>query len=78
MQGYLTISELAQRIEHDTGKDCPPRLISDLFYRRRIPGGQAKCPVIAGRRLIPDDFAPTVIQIVLNEMKQRALPTAAA
>ena len=44
---HLSVSEAARRL------GARPRDISDLFYRRRLPDDL--CPIIAGRRLIPED-----------------------
>jgi hypothetical protein len=54
----------------------PPRLISDLFYARRLD--DRRCQVVAGRRLIPADYL-TEIERVLRESgylasQQEALP----
>ena len=49
---YLSVSEVARRI------GARPKDISDLFYQRRLD--DQRCPVVAGRRLIPEDYIPTV------------------
>jgi hypothetical protein len=41
-----------------------PRDISDLFYSRELP--DQRCPIVAGRRLIPVDYVP-VIMAALKE-----------
>jgi hypothetical protein len=33
-------------------------VISDLFYARRLD--DARCPIVGGRRLIPQDYLPEV------------------
>ena len=49
---YLFVSDLARRF------GCKPRQISALFYDRRLDDSQ--CPVIAGRRCIPENYARRV------------------
>jgi hypothetical protein len=49
---YFHVSEIARRY------GVRPRDISDLFYRR-VLDDQA-CPVVGGRRLIPEDYVPVV------------------
>jgi hypothetical protein len=49
---YHTVSQAARRW------GVPPRLISDLFYSRRLD--DARCPIVGGRRLIPDDYMPEI------------------
>jgi hypothetical protein len=48
----FTVSEAAR------GWGVPPRLISDLFYQRHLD--DARCPVVGGRRLIPQDYLPSI------------------
>jgi hypothetical protein len=45
-------------------------VISDLFYSRRLD--DARCPIIGGRRLIPEDYI-SEIKEVLRELGH--LPT---
>ena len=47
MPTYLSVSDVARLL------GAKPRVISDLFYRRELPDG--RCPIIGGRRLIPED-----------------------
>jgi hypothetical protein len=46
MNSFFTVSELARR------HGIAPRHISDLFYARKL--NDDGCPVVAGRRLIPE------------------------
>jgi hypothetical protein len=39
-----------------------PRDISDLFYQRRL--SDEICPVVGGRRLIPEHYLPTIAKAV--------------
>jgi hypothetical protein len=50
---YTMTAEIARR------NGVRPRDISDLFYRRVL--SDERCPVIAGRRLIPVDYEPTIV-----------------
>ena len=49
---YLTVSEIARAL------GCPPRAISDLFYRRALC--DEACPIIGGKRLIPPGYVPAI------------------
>jgi hypothetical protein len=49
---YHTVSQAARRW------GIAPRLISDLFYSRRLD--DSRCPILGGRRLIPDDYLPEI------------------
>jgi hypothetical protein len=62
----LTVSEAARRIPGARPKD-----ISDLLYLRKLD--EARCPIIGGRRLIPEDYLPT-IEAVLRQTG-KLLPT---
>jgi hypothetical protein len=53
---YLTVSEVARRL------GVRPRDISDLFYQRRL--SDKTCPVLGGRRLIPEHYLPTIAEAV--------------
>jgi hypothetical protein len=57
VQAFHTVSEVARRW------GIAPRHISDLFYSRRLD--DARCPIIGGRRLIPEDYLPE-IEIILR------------
>lgn len=48
----FTVSDLGRRL------GVPPRVISDLFYARRLD--DRRCPIVGGRRLIPADYIPQV------------------
>jgi hypothetical protein len=50
----LIVSEVARRIPGAKPKD-----ISDLFYQRRLD--DIRCPVVGGRRLIPEDYLPEIV-----------------
>ena len=49
---HLIVSEVARRL------GARPKDISDLFYRRELD--DFRCPVIGGRRLIPEDYIPQI------------------
>ena len=53
---FLSVSELARL--HFPG--VPPKVISDLFYSRRLPDADAACPVVGGRRLVPASYIETI------------------
>jgi hypothetical protein len=59
---YVGVSEIASRY------GVPPRVISDLLYGRVLD--DQRCPLVAGRRLIPVDYLP-VIGAVLRDRDAR-------
>ena len=50
---HLSVSQAARLIPGAGPKD-----ISDLFYLRRLD--DERCPVVAGRRLIPAEYLDTI------------------
>ena len=67
MTDYFSVSEVARRL------DVPPREISDLFYRRELRDDL--CPIIAGRRLIPELYI-VEIEAALRRRGRLAQPLA--
>ena len=59
---YLSVSEVARRL------GARPKDISDLFYARHL--SDAKCPVVGGRRLIPD----TYVERIRNALSRAGRP----
>ena len=53
---HLSVSEVARRLE------ARPRDISDLFYRRALRDDL--CPIVAGRRLIPEDYLDVIAMVL--------------
>lgn len=58
---YLSVSEAARRLK------ARPKDISDLFYRRRLRDDL--CPIVAGRRLIPEDYLDRLAQVLKRECR---------
>ena len=56
---YLSVGETARRI----GRGIIPKDISTLFYQGFLRDDL--CPVVAGRRLIPETYVP-MIEMVLR------------
>lgn len=56
---YLSVSEAARRL------GARPKDISDLFYRRRVRDDL--CPIVAGRRLIPEEYLDRIAQVLKRE-----------
>ena len=61
----LSVSEAARRI------GANPKDISDLFYRRALRDDL--CPIVAGRRLIPEDYLP----LIRSALRRHHRPVAA-
>ena len=53
---HLSVSEAARRL------NARPRDISDLFYRRQLRDDL--CPIVAGRRLIPEDYLEVIASVL--------------
>lgn len=62
MRRHLSVSEVARRLK------ARPRDISDLFYRRRLRDDL--CPIVAGRRLIPEDY----VEIIAVQLRRAGRP----
>ena len=58
---HHSVSEVARRI------GARPKDISDLFYQRKLD--DQRCPIVAGRRLIPDDYVP-LVETTLRSLKR--------
>lgn len=67
----LSVSDAARRL------NVRPRDISDLFYRRALRDDL--CPIVAGRRLIPEDYLDSIAQALKRAERPsgRAVTTAA-
>ena len=63
MSEHTTVGSLARELGERAGKDVPPRIISDLFYKRIL--SDKRCPILAGRRIIPRDYVPEVERALL-------------
>lgn len=61
----LTVSGAARRLK------ARPRDISDLFYRRHLRDDL--CPIVGGRRLIPETYLP----MIAAALRRRGRPVAA-
>lgn len=56
MAASFAVSEVARRL------GVQPRIISDLFYQRALDDGV--CPVVGGRRLIPEAYVPEIEKVL--------------
>jgi len=63
MDKRFTVSEAARELTVRHGIVITPKTLTDLFYRRELD--DVYCPIVGGRRLIPEDFLTTV-EIVLR------------
>jgi hypothetical protein len=66
----LIVSEVARRLPGVRPKD-----ISDLFYQRKLD--DTICPVVGGRRLIPEDYVPEIVAALRAAGRLPALQEAA-
>jgi hypothetical protein len=66
---YLSVSEAARRL------GARPKDICDLLYRRALRDDL--CPIVAGRRLIPEDYLE-IIEMALRRAGRPVRATAGA
>jgi hypothetical protein len=55
-----SVGDIALEVTNRTGVVIRPRDITDLFYARILPGD--RCPIVGGRRLIPPDLVPAIVE----------------
>ena len=65
---FLTVSEVTRLLPGSKPQD-----ISGLFYRRGLPGAEADCPLVGGRRMIPASYVET-IRLALSRAGKLPLP----
>ena len=58
---FLSISDVARTL------GVAPKTISDLFYARTLDDD--RCPVLGGRRLIPEEYVPTIREALTQRGK---------
>jgi hypothetical protein len=58
----LSVSQAARHLR------ARPQDISDLFYKRQLRDDL--CPIVAGRRLIPEDYLPLIESALKRNGKQ--------
>lgn len=63
MNDWLTISEVADQL------DVPPRVISDLFYQRKLD--IRTCPIVGRSRIIPASYLPKIREALARESRRR-------
>jgi len=64
MPNLLSVSEVARRL------GARPRDISDLFYQRLLRDDL--CPIVAGRRLVPESYLDVVRMVLVRNGRQVA------
>jgi hypothetical protein len=52
----LSVGQVADRLR------CRPRDVTSAFYERKLRTDL--CPVVSGRRLIPEDYVPMVAMVL--------------
>ena len=58
MSELMSVSDAARALEEEFGIPIAPRMISDLFYQRKLR--DEACPLVGGRRLIPESYLPAI------------------
>lgn len=61
---HFSVSEVARRV------GARPKDISDLFYARELRDDL--CPIIAGRRIIPEDYVSVIAMTLKRRGRQIA------
>lgn len=67
---FLSVGEAAERI------NVAPRTISNALYDRKLD--VARCPIVAGRRLIPSAYLDEIARILRRHGSQNEDATAGA
>jgi hypothetical protein len=67
---FFTASDIPAEALRRHGIRVLPRDVSDLFYARRLD--VTRCPVLAGRRLIPRDYLEDVLQALISRGPSRS------
>ncbi len=60
----MTVTDVVTEAKRRHGIQVSPRSVSDLFYARKLD--VERCPVVAGRRLIPRDYVEVILAILRN------------
>jgi len=64
----LTVGEASREIEQRFGISVAPRTLSDMLYRRALDA--KRCPLQAGRRMIPADYLASIASILRREERR--------
>lgn len=67
----FTVSDAARELSRKLGHAVQPRLISDLFYQRRLD--DERCPIVGRCRLIPEDYLDQVGAELAGQLGQKAV-----
>ena len=70
MSQFYGVSGVARKLTREYGEEVIAREITNLFYLGRLDG--RRCPVVSGRRLIPDDYVPIIRQVLRERRSSRA------
>jgi hypothetical protein len=58
-ESFLSVGEAAEAL------NVAPRAISNALYDRKLD--LARCPKVAGRRLIPKDYLPSIAAVLRSQ-----------
>ena len=70
MAKFYGVSGVASKLNHEYGEEVIAREITNLFYLGMLDG--RRCPIVSGRRLIPDDYVPVIRQVLSERRSSRA------
>jgi hypothetical protein len=59
---HFNVSDAAREIEERYGIECPPRVLSNMLYRRQLD--VRKCPLHGGRRQIPISYLDEIAAVL--------------
>jgi hypothetical protein len=69
MAKFFGASGAARELKDQYGEEVSPRDITNLFYLGKLD--DQRCPVVSGRRLIPDDYLPVIQKVLLERRSIR-------
>lgn len=69
MFDFVTVGEAATQLASGAGQKINPRRISQALYTGAVDTD--RCPVVAGRRLIPRDMLPALGEAIATRAGRR-------
>lgn len=62
MHDFLSVGDAAKELAAQCGRHVNPRVLTEMIYRGDVD--QQRCPLVAGRRLIPRDLLQVFAEAV--------------
>jgi hypothetical protein len=67
--GVLSVGSVADSISEEFGVTVRPRTITLMFYEKSLR--EDLCPIVGGRRLIPETYVPMIVAELRRRGKLR-------